>query len=128
VVGTGAQTSAADFANNNAYVPDASGLTAYTGGVGYSGLEIVQQVTVTDLRSTTVPSLVCTMWSYDSGTAVWSQDASLTFTGPLSAARTPFIQRVAVNHRGNGQIVVLIDTLATAVQGVAVNISITPFR
>lgn len=122
VVGTGIQTTNSIFAQNNAYRPDNTGITAVD-CTGAKNAHIMVKSALTDLRS--APTLTLMIFTRNkTSTTDWHQGILQTIT-LLSAAGKSLEQEIALELvEGAEALKVLVDSIAG--QGHAVSIWVEP--
>ena len=109
VAGTGQQTSAANFAQSNAYVPNvAAGITSIN-CANFSKAYIYASLVVTDLRS--APSLSIVPFFYNTIGTEWHQ-GNLEVVNVLQALGQSLKQTFVLDVNGEDGLRILVDTIA----------------
>jgi hypothetical protein len=116
VVGTGAQTTATQFANNNAYLPD---LITAVNCAGYAKASIKTLLAVTDLGSTTVPALTIVPFLKNQIDGFYDQ-AAAQIVATLTAVGQSLRQDYVLDVNGATGLVVCFGNIAG--QGAAASI------
>jgi hypothetical protein len=109
IVGTGLATNVNPFVFNNAYTPDAVGITAIS-CVGYNLAHLHAKLAVTDLRS--LPACILTPWFADETSATdWFAGAAQSMS-PLIAVGQVLEQDFVINVDGSTGLKVLVQSIS----------------